>query len=510
MSIRRFIAAVTVVAVVLAAGGFAPAKDEPDLPEGLTETPDEPDLPDGLGDDEPDLPDGLGDDDPDLPDGLGDDDEPDLPDGLDDADKTDDGKTPPDDDRTLLQKLGGMGVNGFVEVRGGLRTQADRHEDDASIGEMRLQLQWERSFQHVTIKTTGDLLYDPVDDRLHKVDLVRGTGWFDLRELSGRFSPADWMDVKVGRQALTWGTGDLVFLNDLFPKDWQSYFTGRDLEYLKAPVDAAKVSLFSKAANVDLVFMPRFNPSRFISGRRLSYYSPTMGKRAGQNAVIKTDLPNEWFDDSQWAARVSRRVGSYELAGYGYWGLWRTPEGFDPVRGRATYPRLSTYGASVRGPLGRGIANAEAAYYDSRQDRSGSDPMVRNSETRLLGGYETDLPAIAPELTAALQYYVELMQDYNAYRRTLPAGAKARDRDRHVLTVRLTKQLFNQNLTLGVFTYYSPSDQDAYIRPNAKYKIDDHWTAEVGGNVFVGKDAHTFFGQFERNSNLYAALRYAF
>jgi len=61
-----------------------------------------------------------------------------------------------------------------------------------------------------------------------------------------------------------------------------------------------------------------------------------------------------------------------------------------------------------------------------------------------------------------------------------------------------------------MFTYYSPTDADAYMRPNIRYKIDDHWTVEVGGNVFVGKDDHTFFGQFERNSNIYASLRCAF
>ncbi|MBL7221906.1 MAG: hypothetical protein ISS69_17490 [Phycisphaerae bacterium] len=217
------------------------------------------------------------------------------------------------------------------------------------------------------------------------------------------------MDVKVGRQILTWGTGDLLFVNDLFPKDWRAFFIGRDLEYLKAPADAMKVSLFGDIANLDLVYMPRFNPSRFISGRRISYFNTTLGRRAGQDAII-----------------------------------------------------------------------------------------------------ETDLPEIAPELTLGVQYYVELMQDYGAYKRTLPGGSNAADRDRHVVTVRLTKQLLNQNLTLGMFTYYSPTDADAYMRPNIRYKIDDHWTVEVGGNVFVGKDDHTFFGQFERNSNIYASLRCAF
>ena len=492
MNTHRDIAMACLAVFLLIACPAAIGQDEPDLPEGLAEPDDTPR------------------EDPDLPEGLDGGDEPDLPEGIDDGKPATDSKPRKTEDKTFLVIVEEWDLSGLLDVRAGTRTQPDRHEDDASIAEARLQLEWEKTFGDVTFKATGDFLYDPVSDRLNKVDLVRGTGWFDLRELWARSSPTEWMDVKVGRQVLTWGTADLLFVNDLFPKDWQAFFIGRDLEYLKAPTDAVKTSLFSDAANVDVVYMPRFNPSRFISGRRLSYYSPAMGTRAGQNAVIRTDLPNEWFDDSEWATRVSRKLGSYELAAYGYWGYWKTPEGFNPVRGRATYPRLSTYGASARGPAGRGIANAEAAWYDSRQDRIGSNPMVRNSEVRLLAGYETDLPELAPELTVGLQYYVEVMQDYSAYHRALPPGAKAADRTRHVLTARLTKKLLNQDLTLSVFGYYSPSDADGYLRPNVRYKIDDHWTAEAGSNIFLGKDNHTFFGQFERNSNVYASLNYAF
>jgi hypothetical protein len=48
------------------------------------------------------------------------------------------------------------------------------------------------------------------------------------------------------------------------------------------------------------------------------------------------------------------------------------------------------------------------------------------------------------------------------------------------------------------------------VRPKVHYKIDDHWSAEVGANVFLGAHDHTFFGMFERNTNAYASLRYSF
>jgi len=465
------------------------AQEEPELPAGLTDeqtTEMEPSLPPGLAPEE-----GAEDKEPALPEGL----QESLPVAT----------QPAEEEKERMEWLD---LTGFWEVRGGVRTQRDDHEKDASIGETRLQLEAETTWQELTFKLTTDLLYDPVLDH-NSVRLEQGQGFLDLREAWIGLSPVSFMDVKIGRQVLTWGTGDLLFLNDLFPKDWQSFFIGRDVEYLKAPSDAIKISLFSDLANLDVVFTPRFDPDRFIRGRRISYYNMLMG-RAGQNAVVHADIPNEWFSDHEWATRLSKNIKGYELAAYGYWGYWKSPGGMDLLSQRATFPRLSVYGASARGQIGGGIANIEAAYYDSRQDRGGENPFKNNSQFRFLAGYERELPEIASDLTVAAQYYLEWMMEYADYRRTFLPISPAADERRHVVTFRVTKLLLNQNLALSLFTYYSPSDSDAYLRPNVQYKIDDHWTTELGSNVFFGNDDHTFFNQFARNTNVYAALRYGF
>jgi hypothetical protein len=446
--------------------------------------------------DEPPLPEGA---EPALPEGA----EPPLPIGLEKPPPRPPAAKPPAD--WLRQ----VGLTGFLDLRGGVRTQRDSHQRDASLGEARAQLDFQKTLRKVTFRLVADFVYDPVLDH-HTIDLESGEGWLDLRQANVGFSPLPLLDVKVGRQILTWGTGDLVFINDLFPKDWQAFFIGRDVEYLKAPSDALKMSLFTKLANLDVVFTPRFDADRFIRGERLSYWNAMLDRQAGRDAKVKTDQPNEWFRDHEWAGRLSKNVAGYELAAYGYWGYWKSPGGSDPVSGRATFPRLSVYGASARGQLGRGIANLEAGYYDSRRDRSGDDPFVNNGQLRLLCGYEQDLPRIAKDLTLGVQYYVEWMMDHDDYVAALPPGMRRADEDRHVLTVRLTKLLMNQNLKLSLFAYYSPTDSDAYLRPNVSYKIDDHWTVEVGGNVFFGQRDHTFFGQFEKNTNVYAAARYGF
>ncbi len=102
---------------------------------------------------------------------------------------------------------------------------------------------------------------------------------------------------------------------------------------------------------------------------------------------------------------------------------------------------------------------------------------------------------MAKNLTANVQYYLE----------------HTSNKDRHVLTLRLTQMLMNQNLILSLFTFYSPNDNDAYFRPTATYKISDHWmVTAANGNFCIGEDDHTFFGQFKYNSNLNLGVRYSF
>jgi len=489
--------------------------EEPALPTGLeadgSSAAQEPELPSGLNDSGgsvgPKLPEGLQQEDaqgkPALPSGLESDSngEPALPSGLStDSNATSESAvagTPSNGDGGWRDQLG-FPVHGFLETRFGPRLQADPNQSkDATLGEARLQLETEKYWDAGTLDLKADFLLDGITEEAE----------IDLRLARFTFSPLSSVDVRAGRQVLSWGTGDLVFINDLFPKDWVSFLSGRDVEYLKAPGDALRLGWFNDLFNLNLVYTPRFDPDRFIEGKRLSYWNAGLGRVAGEENRIDAREPDDWFDDDEIALRAYRNFSGYEAAVYSYFGYWKSPAGQDPVAGDYLFPKLTVYGASLQGPLGAGIANIEVGYYDSREDRSGDDPLINNSELRLLLGYEQEL---ATEFTGSVQYYLEQMQDYSAYEAQLPAGAKARDKNRHLLTLRLTKLLLNQDLTLSLFTFYSPSDEDIYLRPKVSYEINDDWTVESGGNLFFGEHRHTFFGQFEDNSNWYLSLRYSF
>ena len=489
-----------VPARLVAAGQEPPGP--PELPPGLEPPPppaDEPALPPGLEPEDPPLPAGLEppDDEPGLPPGLdppGD--TPGLPPGLEPGpagqpeDPSPSGSGP--SRRGLFSNL-----HGFWEARVGPRLQSDPvQSDDFTLAETRVQLELEKPWERVSFDFRGDLVADAVGDAVD----------WDQRQLRLAIRAGRSVDLSLGRQILTWGTGDLLFINDLFPKDWQSFLIGRDTEYLKAPSDALRLGWFNAALNVDVVYTPRFDPDRYLTGERLSLWSPLAGAPIGDATPIRTSEPDRWWHDDEIALRLHRSLGSWELAFYGYDGFWKSPGGFDAASGRAIFPQLRVLGSSVRGPVGPGIGNLELGVYDSREDPDGSDPFVNNSELRVLAGFEMEL---ARELTGGFQLYLERLADYDAYLEALPGG-EPREENRTLVTVRLTKRLMQQNLTLSWFSYWSPSDEDAYLRPSVSYRLDDHWTTEAGFNWFGGSSPQTFFGQFERNSNVYASIRYSF
>ncbi len=399
---------------------------------------------------------------------------------------------------------------GFGELRGGVRVQRDPFQDRATLGEARLHLESDPvTHERFRLRLAADLMIDSLAEDA-SIDLERGRGFVDLREAYVLLVPVSFIDAKIGRQILGWGTSTSLFINDLFPKDWEAFLLGRHSELLKAPSDAVKVSLFARIFDLDLVYVPRFDADRFISGDRISFYNPMTNSRAGQNLVVDADVPDRWFEDAEGHARLTRNLGGRELAAYAYRGFWKSPGGFDPMAERFTFPRLAAYGASYRQQLASGIAQMEGGYYDSFDDRSGDDPLVNNSELRGLAGYERAWPSLADDLTLGFEYYVEWMQQYDEYVASLPEEAPVRDEVRHLVVLQMQKLLLGQNLTFSLYTYVSPSDRDVYIRTVADYKFEDDLTVFAGANIFSGAEEHTFFGQLETNSNAYVAVRYGF
>ncbi len=397
-------------------------------------------------------------------------------------------------------------VHGFMETDYGYKFKKDTTKRSSyNLLEQRLQLKtryypkWFLSNWNSEVFFRGDWTVD---------EYFGGKTDFDLREFYTQFSPLNSVDVKIGRQVFTWGTGDYLFINDVFPKDYVSFFAGRDDEYLKSPSDGARISFYNHIANLDMVIIPVFRPNIISKGDRLSFFDSFQGGIAGRNSDRRLVEPPNQFNNTEYALRIYRTFSDYELAFYYFYGFYEMPMGYlNEANRELFYPRLNVYGMSLRGPFLGGIGNIETGYYDSRNDRKGNNRLIENSSFKLLAGYEKDM---GNDFRIGIQYLYEETLNYGDYRKALLPQDFRWDEYRHLFTLRLTKLLWSQTLHLGLFTFYSPSDEDTYIRPTVSYDVNDHLTATLGANLIWGKDDITEFGQMERNSNIYFRIRYSF
>jgi len=360
------------------------------------------------------------------------------------------------------------------------------------LGEGRLRLDlttWSESVEaSARIKT--DVVHDAVDGQ---VDL-------DVREAYVDYT-AGAFDFRLGRQIATWGVGDLVFINDIFPKDWVSFFTGRPLEYLKIGVDGVRARFSSGALNLELVAIPFFTPDNIPTAGRFYLSDPFAGV-----AVRNRQDPGRTYGDTEAALRLYRRVGNFDVSAYVYRGFWRTP-GFKPdpamapERVTTLFPSLSVYGASAQGGVLGGVLSLEYGYYDSRGD-SRDVIGIPSSQTRLLAGYQREL---APDFNLGVQYYVEINPDAQTPEVDIDGPSRYRD----TATVRLERRVRHQTWNVALFAFLSPADRDYLLQPQTSYKVSDEFSVTLGANVFGGRET-TFLGRFDANDNLYVSLRFDF
>lgn len=398
---------------------------------------------------------------------------------------------------TPIEILDGLRVVGFAELRQAERIHEDPLQGGSTVSEFRL---------HLDLQTGKNIIwslsFDAIGDRVvtsEKIDLREGTGPVDLRKANVFFNIGDSIDVRLGRQILTWGTGDLIFVNDVFPKDYPSFIAGRSDDYLKAPTDGVRLSAYTDVVNADLVVMAPWQTNRYITGKRISFTDPNTSQPT--NTVPHIKRPKK----PSIALRFFRTFGSVETALYGYVGHWQSLAGQDK-EGRGIFPDLNVWGASVRGPMFGGIGSLEFAFYDSKEDRNGKNPMISNSEWRGLLGYERE---IAKNTTLGLQYSLTRMQDHNSYLDGLISTAVRQPETRDLATLRLTRLFLGQNLTTSAFLAYSPTQDDGFLRVSIDYNVTD--TFSIGGlySNFYG-DKFSYYGQFSDADNmaLYARINF--
>lgn len=360
----------------------------------------------------------------------------------------------------------------------------------------------------------------------------------DLREARVVITPSQQIDLSIGKQVNTWGVADMLFINDLFPKNWVSNFLGRDMESMKDSANSFRLTGYFGKAILDVVYHPEFAPDTTPTGCRLSVYNPNTSALTANADSCGSDSPvfNQPEDDSsETAVRLKVQLGSYELAAYSYKGFYKNPKGIqwadatgtgtgvtDLAAGMAAgyttmtsyYPELQALGASLEGQLGPGIVTFETGLYDSLEDKDGDNPLIENSQMKFLLGYRMDFSA---HIGAGVQWYQEQMLQYDEYEEAVAtyfsqAYDYRKKKQQNTYTLRLTVKAQQETLWVNLFRYQRPEDRDAFTKLDLTKRLNDNLEMVFGMNLFEGDDNYTDreFGMLKNDDNLFARVKYNF
>jgi hypothetical protein len=448
-------------------------------------------------------------------------------------------------DRSVTEPKG-IQWSGFFEVeQGGRVGKEGPQERHWILSNRRFRLATSLNAEYGSMYLKADFIDDG----------VTGESQMEIREGRIVLTPVTWLDISAGKQVNTWGVADMLFINDLFPKNWISNFLGRDMESMKESANSLRATAYYGGWSLDIVYHPEFSPDITPTGCRFAYYDPNSGQLTSRPDTC--GQPNPYagrtgnFTDSELSARLKRQFGSFEVALYGYEGFYKNPKGlqWEDENGSATdetefdkgqpgwslipyYPELTVSGASVEGQLGPGIVSLETGYYDSREDRDGDNPLIENSKWKYLLGYRMDFTA---NVGFGLQMYGEKMEKYDEYEKSLISmiqaqaaqeggqinESQAEEQDpyryrkeefHYTYTVRMTFKARQDTLQLSLFSYQRPQDKDSFTKIEIGKRLDNHIEFAIGVNVFSGEDHYEDreFGMLRYDDNAFARLKYYF
>lgn len=383
-------------------------------------------------------------------------------------------------------------VTGFAQMR---QTQRLHSLDDCNpvagcttmVQEIRAELLIE---QHLTNQFAATARLEGLYD--HAVSDEKAV----VREAFIDWAPASALNIKLGRQVLTWGVSDYLYVNDIFPKNYDAFFTGAGFDRIKEPVDAA--SVIGHAGGVDLEMVISKSKAD-ISPSALRFTALKMSTRA--ISVEDAD------DRADVAAKLSTNVGGWDMAAYAASFRARDQRYFmDAIGLRYDRPRTHHLGVSFTGNFATGLAWAEAALRDTSQEQNSvvSRHFI-GSAAKFIAGYSREIGA---DLTALAQMQIEAPLEHADYADSLATEVRPLKRVASTLHLQLQAHWLNQTLSAGT-QLFAGNEHDTHLNPFMRWSPADGWVIEGGVNLFNGK-SYTRYGAFKDDSNAYTLVRHSF
>lgn len=314
------------------------------------------------------------------------------------------------------------------------------------------------------------------------------------------------MDVRVGKQIMTWGRADFLNPTDnLTPRDF-TLLSAKDEEERRTGSVAVKANRYWGTHTLSLIWLPVFNPSTVPFGS-------TPGIRLTEQKRSNGDWTNQGF-----AVKWDQTGGDLDWSLSYYSGLDLFPIGrpVGPTQVDLIHTRLHVIGADAAWTVGRYGMRVEGAYVHT-QNPSGEDPFLKKPYAYYVAGIDRDL---TDDLNVSVQAYQRIVINYRDP--FTVQGELARnvavldavfnqqlDGVQEGLSGRMKATWLNKTFEGELLGVWNANRGDVFVRPSLAYAFTDTWKGFVGYDIFNGR-AHSFFGRLESSTAAFLELRATF
>ncbi len=355
----------------------------------------------------------------------------------------------------------------------------------------------------VSWKFGGRVNYDPIYDltNFYPSD-VRDDQRLeaDIREAYVDFSQHDW-EFRLGRQHIVWGEMVGLFFADVVSARDMRELVLPDFDMIRIPQWAARAEYFKGDFHGELVWIPYMTYDDIGEPGAEFYPFP-----AGTTTRVLSEDDPKGLSDSAYGARLSYLKSGWDVSGFYYsandpTAAFARVSPIGPVTDyRPVHKRIHQWGATVGKDLGPMVVKGEAVYTSGKQmsvtrltDR---DSLVKQDVFDYIVGLEWSFPE---ETRLNVQFFQRFLpdRDPDLVQDTPESGA----------SFMFSTQALHPRLEPKVLFISSLDHRDWLAQYKLTWKIDGHWRAVIGADVFSGTGVFGYYGNKDR---IYSELRYSF
>lgn len=351
----------------------------------------------------------------------------------------------------------------WFTLSGGIQAQTDTHHET------------ERSFRFDT--DDRGLLRPAISLRSFEVTLHKGHFTAD-----------------IGKQFIHWGKADILNPTDRFgPRDYLKVVDNQPLGVL-----AARVTAEYHDTSIDLVWTPRFTPSRMpLINQRWALLPPDVPPNVENAGTV---FPG----GGQYGARVNHVGHGYEVSASIFEGYNNLPL-LIPLSDTVSntlfvqrfYPKIRTYGTDAAIPFPFATLKMEAAWFDSRENSVNAP----RSDSYVL--WVAQLERQIRQWVIAAGYAGQTVFDYR-----YPIYF---DPDRGLTRSFLAKAVYNLDApsSFSLETATRQNGQGTWTTAEYSRQVANHWRL-IGGVTVIAGNKNDFLGEYHRNTFIVLRVRYSF